>query len=314
MTLMTPNRAPFLAATCLAVLALVAAGGNSSQEKPAERKSAEFAFDGSEKLLFKETPQGDLHLHVFRPQDWKAADRRPGIVFFFGGGWTSGNPGQFEQHCRYFASRGMVAISAEYRVRSRHQTLPYDCVEDGKSALRWTRARAGELGIDPQRLAAGGGSAGGHVAAATATTKTIEEPDEDHSIRSTPDALVLFNPVYDNGPGQWGHDRVKERWQEISPAHNIGKGMPPAIVFLGSADKLIPVETAKQFQEKMRAVGARSELKITEGAGHGFFNHGREDNQHFIRTVTQADQFLIELGWLSGEPKVRQFVEDAGAR
>ena len=301
---------------CTALLACSFVSGASAQSKKkssknkqkAKAKETSFSFKGSKKLLFKSTPQGKLHIHVFKPDGWKASDLRPAIIFFFGGGWNGGSPGQFEQHCKYLASRGMVAITSEYRVKSRHKTLPYDCVKDGKSAIRWVREHSGELGIDPNRLAAGGGSAGGHVAASTATTTTIEEENEDLSVSSVPDALALFNPVYNNGPGQWGHDRVKERWREISPAHNIRKGMSPAIVFFGSKDALVTVKTAAEFQSAMRKIGSKSELKITEGAGHGYFNFGRDGNKAFIQTVTEMDEFFVELGWLMGAASVADFV------
>lgn len=284
----------------------------AKKKKPTKRKPAtnqqSFSYPGADKIRYKQTPQGDLHLHVFKPEGWKASDARPGIVFFFGGGWNGGSPGQFEQHCNYLASRGMVAITAEYRVKSRHNTSPFECVKDGKSAIRWTRAHAHELGIDPNRLAAGGGSAGGHVAAATGTTKAIEEADEDKAVSSVPNALALFNPVYNNGPGQYGHDRVKARWKEISPAHNIHKGMPPAIVFFGSKDKLVTVETAEAFRDAMRKADCKSELHVTAGAGHGWFNYGKDGNQAFIDTVSKMDAFFTDLGWLEGKPRVETFL------
>jgi len=153
-------------------------------------------FIPDESLEYKTIGETRLKLHIFKPDVHKPSDKRPAIVFFFGGGWNSGSPSQFYPHCKYLASRGMVAMSAEYRVKSRNNTTPRECVKDGKSAVRWIRQRAEELGIDPGRIAAGGGSAGGHVAAATGTTRGFEEEGEDLRISSSPDALVLFNPVF----------------------------------------------------------------------------------------------------------------------
>lgn len=256
------------------------------------------------KIVYKTVGDVELSLHVFEPAGHRADDKTPAIVFFFGGGWVGGTPGQFYPHCAYLASRGMVAASAEYRVKKAHGTSPYECVKDGKSAVRYMRAHAQELGIDPDHLAAGGGSAGGHVAAATATVRDFDEEGEDTSVSGVPNALVLFNPVYDNGPGGYGHDRVREHWQAFSPMHNIRQGIPPAIVFLGTKDKLIPVATGEAFRDKMREVGARSELVLFEDQPHGFFNHGRGDNSNYLQTVEAMDRFLESLGFLTGEPTI----------
>ena len=118
-----------------------------------------------EKIPYKITPQDTLHLFVFKPDT--ANTSKSAIVFFFGGGWVNGNPSQFFEHGKYLASRGMVAFCAEYRIFSKHGTTPFECVEDGKSAVRWIREHADEFGIDPEKIVAAGGSAGGHVAACT---------------------------------------------------------------------------------------------------------------------------------------------------
>ena len=115
---------------------------------------------------------------------------------------------------------------------------------------------------------------------------------------------MLFNPVYDNGPGGYGHSRVKDRFREISPLHNIGKGMPPAIVFLGTRDKLVPVKTAHTFRRTMQQVGSRSELFLYENQPHGFFNR-RHSPRHFLATVTEMDRFLASLGYIQGPPTIQ---------
>lgn len=253
---------------------------------------------------YKQIGDVTLRLFVFEPTGHQASDSRPAAVFFFGGGWKSGSPTQFEPHCRYLASRGMVAITAEYRVESRNQTSPFECVKDGKSAMRWVRANAERLGIDPQRIAAGGGSAGGHVAAASATLPGLNEANEDLGTSCQPNALLLFNPVYENGPGGYGFDRVKDRYLEISPFHNIKTGVPPTIVFFGTQDHLVPVATVKEFDAKLAAVGTRCDTHLYEGQGHGFFNRGKEDGKYYAATVHQMDRFLSSLGWLRGEPAI----------
>jgi len=248
--------------------------------------------------IYKEVDGHTLNLHIFTPPA-HAQDKelKPAIIFFFGGGWVGGTPTQFYPQCQHLAKRGMVAISAEYRVKNRHQATPFDCVEDGKSAIRWVRAHAEKLGVDPKRIAAGGGSAGGHVAAAVATVPGLDAPGEDLSVSCLPDALVLFNPVYDNGPGGFGHAKVKKRYKEISPMHNLSEGMPPTLVFLGDQDNLIPVSTAKKFRDDMRKLGNRSELFIYPGQKHGFFNQGKAGGG-YAQTLTEMDNFLVSLGWI----------------
>ena len=108
-------------------------------------------LEGAETLIYKEASDTKLILNVFYPKGHNPKkDKRPAIVFFFGGGWNGGNPGQFRPHCLYLASRGMVAMTADYRVKSRQGTSPFECVKDGKSAVRWIRANAKKLGVDPK--------------------------------------------------------------------------------------------------------------------------------------------------------------------
>ena len=144
--------------------------------------------------VYKHASGDDLWIYRFAPEDHNPAkDRRPAVVFFFGGGWNGGGVKQFQQHARYLAGRGMVAFLADYRVKSRQGTAPDACVADGKSAIRWVQANSGHLGINPNRITAGGGSAGGHVAACPEVIDALDEPDEDSSVSSRPNAMVLFN-------------------------------------------------------------------------------------------------------------------------
>ena len=256
----------------------------------------------SETIVYKEVDGQELKLLVDKPPGWTAADKRPAIVFFFGGGWVGGTTKQFERHSAYFASRGMVGIRVEYRtIDEGKDAPPLVCCADAKSAIRHVRAHAAGLGIDPERIAGAGGSAGGHLAAFTALVDGLDDPKDDLKVSCKPDALVLFNPVFNNGPGEWGHERVGKRYRDFSPAHHVEKGAPPAIVFLGKSDKLIPVKVAEDFEAKMKKAGSRCDTHLYEGAGHGFFNAA----PYYQQTVIESDKFLASLGWLKGEPTLK---------
>ena len=131
-----------LTAALLTPLALLA------QEKKGPYES-NFELPGSRAEVYKTIGDVKLKIYIYEPKGHKAGVKRPAIVFFFGGGWRGGTPKQFLEHCRYLASKGMVAMTADYRVSSRQGTKPFHCVRDGKSAVRWVRQNARRLGIDP---------------------------------------------------------------------------------------------------------------------------------------------------------------------
>lgn len=259
----------------------------------------ERSFKPDKQIVYKSFDKDPLELNVFLPDGWKASDQRPAIVFFFGGGWVGGTPTQFYPHSRYLASRGMVAISAQYRTRNSHGTSPLECVADGKSAVRWMREHAAELGIDPERVAAGGGSAGGHVAATTGVIDGLEEDGEDMSVSSKPNALVLYNPATDLS----GVQRLGDRALEISPLQHVSKGDPPTIVFHSRDDQTVPYESAVAFCEAMNGAGNQCELVSFDGRPHGFFNYTRS-RVAYKTTVWHMDRFLASLGYLDGKPTV----------
>jgi len=263
------------------------------------------AAGAQERQVFKTVGDRDLEVEINKPEGWSAGDKRPAIVFFYGGGWVGGSIGQFRPHAAYFASRGLVCVQAEYRLLDKKdKEPPVVCIQDARSAMRWVRAHAAELGIDPDRIASAGGSAGGHLAAHCGMVDGGDDPADDLKVSCKPNAMLLFNPVFDNGPDGWGYQRTGDRYQEFSPAHNISADDPPAIVFLGTDDKLIPVATVEKFRDGMKAVGVECEAHFYEGEGHGFFNAGRGDGKAYQDTVEKSDRFLARLGWLEGNPTI----------
>ncbi len=278
----------------LIAFVVLAAGAVSAQDRE---------FKPDKQIVFKQFEKDPLELNVFLPAGWSANDKRPAIVFFFGGGWTGGTPAQFYAHSRYFSSRGMVAISAQYRTKTSHGTSPFECIVDGKSAVRWVRQHAAELGVDPIKLAAGGGSAGGHVAATTGILKGLDETGENMSISSIPNALVLFNPVVDTTKKGYGAEKLGNRVTDASPVHHVRAGLPPTIIFHGTTDTTVPFENVERFCAEMKKAGNRCELVPFDGRAHGFFNYLRS-RVSYATSVWHADRFLASLGFLRGEPTV----------
>ncbi len=272
--------------TVVAVFALTLAPTLAQQNDPTPDTKLTY------KTLTNEEDEAkrSLQLHVFQPENWKASDRRAAIVFFFGGGWVSGTPKQFYPQCRHLADLGMVAISAEYRTRNSHGVTPEKCVEDGADAIAWVRNHAEELGIDVKRLAAGGGSAGGHVAATTGTGINPMKGD------GRPALLVLFNPVLDTSPkGFKGAQVLGEKAVDISPLHHLDADVPPTVIFLGDADSIVPVVDAVEFRRQLASHGTDCELALYAGEPHGFFNVERRSYRDTLRVM---DAFLRRHGFL----------------
>lgn len=292
----------------VAVSLFCASGGGAQQAArgKAKAKAAAVKLTNTapvvKKIVFKKTPQGELSLHFYSPADVKPSDERPAFVFFFGGGWKNGSFVQFVPQAEYFASRGIVCACADYRISSIHKTTPDKCVEDAKSAMRWVRGHSAELGIDPGKIIASGGSAGGHLAAATWLVPGFDAPDDDKSISCKPDAMVLFNPALNLtniGGAEIPDANGKNIAKEISPTFFLSKETPPAILFFGTADKLGAHGT--EYAAKAKELSVRAELWTAADMPHGFFNKSPWTEV----TARKADEFLTSLGYLTGEPAIK---------
>jgi len=242
-------------------------------------------------VLYKTTEQTPLNLHVFLPDSVHSGDPRPAILFFFGGGWNNGSPTHFYRQAKHLADRGMIACAAEYRVKSRDGVQPDSCVMDAKSAMRYLREHASKWNIDPHRIAASGGSAGGHLALATATLTEMNDPRDDLSYSPIPNAFILFNPVLDT----WSYagSRLGDLANRLSPLQHIQPDMPPSLIMHGTSDATVPHTQAVDFQKAMKEQKNRCELKLYEGMPHGFFNQTKYDE-----TIEEATLFLRSLNWI----------------
>lgn len=243
---------------------------------------------------YKEINGKEFIVRIFEPDYTKFKGVRPAAILYHGGGWNGGSITLFEPQAKYFTDRGMIVILPNYRVSSRDKTTPYECVKDAKSAFRYVRANAERLNIDPDKIAAGGGSAGGHMAAALGTIEGFNEESDDLGVSCVPNALLLFNPVLDNGPGGFGYDRVAADYKDFSPLHNLDKDVPPTITVLGDQDNLIPVVTLQYFNDMLVRVGVKSEFYVYEGGKHSFWK-----SEPFKSDVlSKMDNFLVAIGFL----------------
>lgn len=253
-------------------------------------------------VLYKQIDSTKLYMDVYYPVQVDSSIHYPAMIFFFGGGWVRGDRAQFINHAQYFSKRGLTCFLVDYRTKNKDNSTPFESLKDAKSAIRYLRKHADKFNIDTSKIIAVGGSAGGQLAAASALIEDYNEASDDMSISSKPNALVLFNPVVDNGPGGYGYERIGDEYKDFSPLHNIKEGAPPTIIFLGTKDALVPVETAEYFKKVMERVKSRCELELYEGEAHGFFNY--QNFEYYRKTVSKTDEFLQSLNFLSKEPQI----------
>lgn len=235
--------------------------------------------------------RGEIEIHF--PEGHPALGKKvPGIIMFHGGGWKKGNRGQFRSLCHYFAGRGLVAATAHYRFST---SSPEDaegspkriCITDAKSAIRWFKQNTDELGIDPDRIIAGGGSAGGHIALVSTLNPGLNDPTDLQDIDTSVVAYLLFNPALHSG------DKVDS---EVSVKQHLTADTPPMVAFWGTEDKWL--SGWNQAHEKMESLGIEVNWWSAVGQGHGFFN---KDPWKTL-TIAEADRFLVQQGLLSGQP------------
>ncbi len=248
-------------------------------------------------FIYKESAGKPRQMEIYFPPGHDPAKAKvPGMILFHGGAWGGGSLGQFRIACAYFASRGMVCATAEYQMLSKAdaaklpagETRKRVCVTDAKSAIRWLKQHANELGIDPQRIITGGGSAGGHISALATMNPGLNDPADPKDLDTSVVAYVWFNPAF-------ATDDHKDL--EIDLLRHLKADLPPAIAFFGDQDPWKKGwDTA---YAKWKALGTKTiDLQIAPGQSHSFFNNGPWQTV----TLIAADKFLVKQGLLSGEP------------
>jgi len=246
-------------------------------EDPSDSSQAVLdGFSPDVRTTYDVTHDLSLDMFGFLPDKENYPGLRPAAVFFFGGGWRQGSTTQFFPFCEALASRGVACFVPDYRVLDRQGTDAVTALEDARTALAWVRSRASEYGIDSGRLYAGGGSAGGHLAAAAGVI-----PDSSGELPPLV-GLLLFNPVldlnFDRLPAEQ-RETLNARFRgaplDYSPLEFVSKGLPPTWIVHGEADTVVPIASALRFCKAMNSAGNVCVVHGYAGEPHGFFNRGR---------------------------------------
>jgi len=241
-----------------------------------------------QKIVYREVEGQKLALHVFKARGGSASDSSAALLLFHGGRWTYGSPKAFYPQCEYFAKRGITCVSASYRLGRDNKLDVRKAVDDARSALEYLIANARELAVNPQKIAVGGGSSGGHLAAMLGVSASLRSkvPND------TPAALILYNPMLDLSPCNPDHHLVADYWEEVSPYHHLSESVPPTLILLGSEDPELPLSTAQSFCDSVSDSHGRCELALYHGQSHGFFNKTLGANNYFELTSKRVLDFL----------------------
>jgi len=244
--------------------------------------------------LFSDVPyapgEGRQRLDVYLPDKPPATKGRPAVLIIHGGGWTKGDKakGREINFASFMVEQDYVAVSINYTLTQSVGDPPdpdkkgawpqniYDC----KSALRWMKKNSELLGIDPQRIAVMGGSAGGHLALLTGLSAKSAElnqgghhTEQDNSVR----CIIDFYGVPD--VRKWGGnlfinekpmEKYPEVWALASPVTHLAADSPPIMVVHGTADPLVKIELSDEFVEILKAKGVTHEYIVIQDAVHMF--------------------------------------------
>ncbi len=281
-----------------------------------------------QELVVKQTKDTSLKIYYSKPAGAKPGKKYPAIIWIHGGGWSGGDAKTFFPHAKYFALRNAVGFSIEYRLVKYQGSGLAECLADCKSAIRFIRAHAKELNVDPDQIIVLGDSAGGHLAACLGTMDGelgFDDPTDNLAFSAKPNAMVLYNPCVDMSLYPLMKNVLKQTvadiksldsasikasdWQmakRFSPLFYVKANQPSCIVLHGLNDKVIPAEQSIRFTEAMKKAGNSCELVLLPETRHAFVvpNYTASE-EAVVNAIVAGDRFLTKIGYLKGEPTLR---------
>ena len=228
-----------------------------------------------------------LKLDIYYPKS--ATEAVPAVVYVHGGAWIQGDKatGAGATEIPELVNRGFLVVSVNYRLAPQHKWPAQ--IEDVKCAIRFLRAHAAEYGIDPQRIGAWGGSAGGHLVAMLGTTDASAElegssgyPEQSSRVQAVVDMFgpadlsVLFRGNQGDLLEQvFGTaDPNSQIARLASPVTYVSADDPPFLILQGDKDNVVPPEQSQIIYDRLLAEGVPARLVVVKNAGHGFIPLG----------------------------------------
>jgi acetyl esterase/lipase len=242
-----------------------------------------------------------LLLDLFKPKEIKQPV--PGLIFVHGGSWSHGTRKVYDFYCEHFAKNGYVAATIEYRLSGE---APFPAaIQDVKCAIRWMRANAAKLGVDPNKIGLAGGSAGGHLVLLAAYSNTddpeLEGTGGNGGVSSRVQAVVdLYGPIQLRGRktgsvvkfmGGKSTEEAPALYAKASPITHLTKDAPPTLILHGTVDELVNISQSDQLAAKLTELGVPYLFDRQEGWHHAM-DAVAEVN---VRCVWMMDQFFAQV-------------------
>jgi acetyl esterase len=263
----------------------------------------------------------------FLPKILTPGEKRPALVLIHGGAWHAPGASLFFPAAKYFASRGIPSFSIDYRGIQKETNgvgIP-EIVSDCRAAMRYLRAHASDYGIDSDKIAVLGDSAGGHLAACLGA---IPDPPDAGGVSSAANLMIPCNPIVEMGPREgntnsWfrliqkGAAMEKKPTPEaiaptpeqiavatsVSPMAFVSAKSAPALVMHGLDDFVVSPDQSRKFAEALQSAGVPAELVLIPGARHAFIlPKYTASEQQVVDTMITIDRFLAKNGYVTGEP------------